>query len=325
MRRAWASSTRSTSELLIPDPAAQLQAGLRRAWSGRGRSWAAGGGTSTTAWPTRSSALRDLPPGTLLETPWSELRSAAAARSGCGAPATSTSPSPGAAAARRSSTAASSRASSPSCCRSTAPARAGRSSAQLEKYMSTVRCPTCDGQRLNPQARAVTVTTAQPQFRSQARPLAARSLPAARSPTPPSSSASCSSTRHGTLIASEVAQGDPRPAGLPAERRARLPHARSHRPDALRRRDRSGFAWPARSAAGWSACCTSSTSRRSACIRATTTGCWTRSAACATWATRWSWSSTTKTRCGPADHIVDFGPGPGVRGGHVVASGPVRT
>src|SRR5205823_5051739 len=55
----------------------------------------------------------------------------------------------------------------------------------------------------------------------------------------------------------------------------------------------------------------------------------------ATWATR-SWSSSTmKTRCGPpitcrprdtmraADHVVDFGPGPGVRGGEVVASGPV--
>ena len=28
---------------------------------------------------------------------------------------------------------------------------------QLEKYMRVVRCPTCQGQRLNPQARAVRV------------------------------------------------------------------------------------------------------------------------------------------------------------------------
>ena len=35
----------------------------------------------------------------------------------------------------------------------------------------------------------------------------------------------------------------------------------------------------------------------------------------ATWATPSSSSSTTKTRCGSADHLIDFGPGPGVRGG----------
>jgi excinuclease ABC subunit A len=35
---------------------------------------------------------------------------------------------------------------------------------QLERYMSIVHCPDCDGQRLNPQARAVTVTTASAKF-----------------------------------------------------------------------------------------------------------------------------------------------------------------
>jgi excinuclease ABC subunit A len=35
---------------------------------------------------------------------------------------------------------------------------------QLEQYMSVVHCPDCDGQRLNPQARAVTVTTAGAKF-----------------------------------------------------------------------------------------------------------------------------------------------------------------
>ena len=35
---------------------------------------------------------------------------------------------------------------------------------QLEKYMSVVRCGACGGARLNPQARSVTLTSAQPKF-----------------------------------------------------------------------------------------------------------------------------------------------------------------
>ena len=35
---------------------------------------------------------------------------------------------------------------------------------KLEKYMNTIRCPDCQGQRLNPQARAVRIATADPQF-----------------------------------------------------------------------------------------------------------------------------------------------------------------
>jgi len=44
---------------------------------------------------------------------------------------------------------------------------------QLEKYMRVVRCPACEGQRLNPQARSVTVTTASEHFADQPQ----RSLP----------------------------------------------------------------------------------------------------------------------------------------------------
>jgi len=40
---------------------------------------------------------------------------------------------------------------------------------QMEKYMSTSPCGTCRGQRLNPQARAVKVTTAHPRFQDRAR------------------------------------------------------------------------------------------------------------------------------------------------------------
>ncbi|MEX0936263.1 MAG: excinuclease ABC subunit UvrA [Pirellulales bacterium] len=39
---------------------------------------------------------------------------------------------------------------------------------QLEKYMSVLLCPDCGGERLNPQARAVTLTTAHEKFRESA-------------------------------------------------------------------------------------------------------------------------------------------------------------
>src|SRR6185295_2553397 len=44
---------------------------------------------------------------------------------------------------------------------------------QLEKYMSVQGCADCEGQRLNPQARAVTLATRHPGFKNEA----ARSLP----------------------------------------------------------------------------------------------------------------------------------------------------
>ena len=75
------------------------------------------------------------------------------------------------------------------------------------------------------------------------------------------------------MIAAEVAEGNSRPAGLSDERRTRLPDAGSHRSDACPAANRSGFGWPARSAAAWSACCTFSTNRRSVCTRATTIAC----------------------------------------------------
>jgi len=45
---------------------------------------------------------------------------------------------------------------------------------QLEKYMRVIGCGRCAGERLNPQARAVTITTASPKFKDHPR----RSLPA---------------------------------------------------------------------------------------------------------------------------------------------------
>ena len=65
-------------------------------------------------------------------------------------------------------------------------------------------------------------------------------------------------------------EGGQRPHGLPARRRARLPHAVSLGRHARRRRGAAHPARQRRSAAGSSACCTCSTSRRSACTSATT-------------------------------------------------------
>jgi excinuclease ABC subunit A len=48
---------------------------------------------------------------------------------------------------------------------------------QLEKYMQVVHCRTCEGTRLNPQARAVRVTTANPNWEAITAPYAEEPLP----------------------------------------------------------------------------------------------------------------------------------------------------
>ena len=64
-----------------------------------------------------------------------------------------------------------------------------------------------------------------------------------------------------------------------------------------------------------------STSRRSACTRATIAGCSTRWKSSATWATRCWWSSTTAKWSRSADQLLDFGPAAGEHGGQIVARG----
>ncbi len=50
---------------------------------------------------------------------------------------------------------------------------------RLEKFMSTIPCPGCQGERLNPQARAFTVTATHSQFADQPEPDASGGLPTA--------------------------------------------------------------------------------------------------------------------------------------------------
>ena len=68
------------------------------------------------------------------------------------------------------------------------------------------------------------------------------------------------------------AQGGQRAAAVPARRRPRLPDAQPQRRARSRAARRSASGSRRRSAAGSSACCTCSTSRRSACTSATTSG-----------------------------------------------------
>ena len=91
--------------------------------------------------------------------------------------------------------------------------------------------------------------------------------------------------RHGPEDRRRGAQGDSRPAAIPQERGPRISHARPHRARRSPAAKCSASGWPGRSAAGWWACCTFSTSRRSACTRATTTACWKRLPGSATRAT----------------------------------------
>ncbi len=105
----------------------------------------------------------------------------------------------------------------------TARRRPRRRREELEKLMAVHPCPACQGARLKPETP-----------RGQAS--AGRTSP---------STPSCPSARAARLyrgskldareraIAGADPQGDPRAAGLPRERRPRLPHARSRRGDAL--------------------------------------------------------------------------------------------
>jgi ABC-type multidrug transport system fused ATPase/permease subunit len=83
----------------------------------------------------------------------------------------------------------------------------------------------------------------------------------------------------------------------------------------------SAYAWPARSAPAWWACCISSTSRLSACTSAITI------ALLGTLKHLRDIGNTVivvehdEDAIRLADYVVDIGPGAGVHGGHIVAQG----
>jgi len=188
--------------------------------------------------------------------------------------------------------------------------------------MRTLGCPGCHGQRLNAQARHVRLTTQHPRYAEQP----SRSLPevcrlAVRDAVEFFQEMRLNETE--ALIAAEVLKEIRGRLGfllnvgldyLTLERTA--PTLSGASPNA--------FAWRARSAPGWWACSTFSTSLRSGCTPVTT-------ALLDTLRRLRDMGNTVvvvehdEETMRAADHIIDFGPGPGVRGGQVVAAGSVTT
>ena len=265
---------------------------------------------------------RSSEPATLLETPWEELDPELQQSVAVGHRRRAHHVHLASTARPIRSTAASSRGSFPSCSASIAASKSKMQQRQLEKYMSVIGC--ADVRRRAAERRRPARSRSTTRERQVRRASRAQSLPEVCRPVGHRRRRvlqRARARRHAADDRRRSAQGNSRPARLLAQRGPRLSDARPHRADALRRRDRSAFAWPGRSAAGWSACSTFSTSRRSACIRATTTACWTRSTRLRDLGNTVVVVEHDEDTMRAADHIVDFGPGPGVRGGEVVASG----
>ncbi len=74
-------------------------------------------------------------------------------------------------------------------------------------------------------------------------------------------------------------------------------------------------------AAAWSACCTFSTNPVLDCTHEITPACWQASNASATWGNTVLVVEHDEDTMRAADYLVDFGPGPGIRGGEIVARG----
>ncbi len=108
---------------------------------------------------------------------------------GCGEPARSTLRSLGGAAPTARNTAARFEGIIPQLLSRYRGSNSGMQRRQLEKYMSVVRCGACGGERLNPQARAVTLATSHTKFADGPASLVAANLRADRSTTRPTSSA----------------------------------------------------------------------------------------------------------------------------------------
>ena len=192
--------------------------------------------------------------------------------------------------------------------------------AKLEKFMNVIRCPDCEGQRLNPQARAVRLTSAHPDF-SASRPadFAAGVRSADR-------------RSRGVFQRTDARRHRSKKSPARCSRRfavgsdfLRMSGSTTCRSTARRPRSRaakhSAFASPARSAAAWWACSTFSTNPRSACIPATMIDCSARSSDLRDQGNTVVVVEHDEDTMRAADQIIDFGPGPGVRGGEVVAHG----
>ena len=123
---------------------------------------------------------------------------------------------------------------------------------RYEGYMREVPCPACKGARLKPESLAVTGR----------RPIDRRGLRAADRRGGRRSSRDARPDRPRAADRRAGAQGDPRPARLPARRRPATTSPSTGPPAPCPAARRSGSGWPPRSGPAWSACSTCSTSRR---------------------------------------------------------------
>ena len=177
----------------------------------------------------------------------------------------------------------------------------------------TQPCETCHGQRLNPRSRCTCASAsarspswprapvaASGEFFAQPAPQPARARdrarPPGRDPRAPASSSSASASATCSSIA---------------------PRRRS------RAARRSASVSPRSSARTCRACATCSTSPPSACTRATTRSCSIRSTELAEARNTLVVVEHDEETIRRADHVLDLGPGAGVRGGEVVAAGTV--
>jgi excinuclease ABC subunit A len=175
---------------------------------------------------------------------------------------------------------------------------AGPRRLQLEKYMRVMRCPTCQGQRLNAQARAVRVG-GKTLIEVEAMPIGELAAwlgdphqPGAQATgstnSNPSNALSPWRCSRKSAPASAFCSTSACTISLSTAPRRRSPAAKP-----------SASASPGRSAPASSASSIFSMNHPSACIRAITTACCAASKSCATWATPSSSSNMTKTRCAP--------------------------
>ena len=130
---------------------------------------------------------------------------------------------------------------------------------KIEEYMSVRPCPECKGARLRPESRSVKVgELAIHEFSSLSAKRALEWLERS------------GAVRAGPRDRAADPARDRRAAAVPGQRRRRLPVDGPRVGHAVRAARRSGSGWRRRSARRWSACSTSSTSRRSASTSATT-------------------------------------------------------
>ena len=167
---------------------------------------------------------------------------------------------------------------------------------QLEKYMRILDCGSCNGQRLNPQARSVTLTSRSPLFHDSPQ----RTLPEVCALPITEAEEFFVELELDATGQGHRRRGDkrnPRPAEISQKRGPGLSNPRTHSANAFWRRNATHpTGRPNRLRAG-GAFFTFSMNHQSACIRATTTACCTRLPASVIKAIQWSLSSTTKTQC----------------------------